>query len=65
MATRKPNPGVARDARISDEGLQRLAAHLEGGAKISDMVLAQWIRRYGDAARELLKRHGAYHKDLG
>ena len=65
MATRKPNPGVSRAARISDEGLQRLAAQLEHGVKISDMVLAQWIRRYGDAARELLKRHGAYHKDLG
>jgi hypothetical protein len=64
MKPRKAHPGVSRGERISDEGLRRLESHLQRGAKISDTVLAQWIKRYGDAARELLKQYGAYHTDL-
>ncbi|HEY9148321.1 MAG TPA: hypothetical protein VIQ22_04860 [Gammaproteobacteria bacterium] len=64
MTGRKPEPGVDRTQRISDEGLARLAAQLERGARPSDVVLAQWLRRYGVAARELLQRHGLYHARL-
>ncbi len=64
MNNRKSRPGVSREVRISDEGLRRLNAQLERGVKVSDVVLAQWIRRYGDAARDLLKQHGAYHSQL-
>jgi hypothetical protein len=52
------SPGISRDNRISDEGLQRLETLLQRGGQVSDTVLAQWIRRYGDAAREILRRHG-------
>lgn len=55
---RKPRPGVSREVRISDEGLQRLQALLERGPRPSQLVLAQWIRRYGDAARVLIERYG-------
>ncbi|MGB5261757.1 MAG: hypothetical protein WBO34_14730 [Gammaproteobacteria bacterium] len=52
------SPGISRDNRISDEGLQRLETLLQRGGQVSDAVLAQWIRRYGDAARKILRRHG-------
>lgn len=64
MKQRKPTPGVTRDERISEEGLQRLEAHLKSGARIGDAVLAQWIRRYGEAARELLKKYDCYTPGL-
>ena len=51
-------PGISRNDRISDEGLQRLEHILQRGGQISDAVLAQWIRRYGDAARDIIRRHG-------
>jgi len=51
-------PGISREHRISDEGLQRLERQLQRGGQISDAVLAQWISRYGDAAREIIARHG-------
>ena len=50
-------PGISRDNRISDEGLRRLEKQLQRGANISDAVLQQWIKRYGDAARELILRY--------
>jgi hypothetical protein len=53
-------PGISRDNRLSDEGLGRLESHLENGSQISDAVLSQWIRRYGDAARDVIRRHGRY-----
>ena len=52
------SPGISRDARISDEGLQRLEALMQRGGQISDAVLLQWIRRYGDAARSIIRKHG-------
>lgn len=55
---------MGRSERLSDEGLRRLEAQLERGNCPSDAVLAQWIRRYGDDARELLRRHGHYHPGL-
>ncbi len=57
MNRRKPLPGVNRTARLSDEGLQRLEKQLASGVKISDQVLEQWIKRYGDAAGEIIRRY--------
>ncbi len=51
------NPGVSRDNRISDEGLERLEKHLKGGTKMTQMVLEQWIKRYGEPARLLIKQY--------
>ncbi len=55
------DPGVSREKRISDEGLARLEKHLKLGAKINAQVLQQWVRRYGDDARDLLKK---YHREI-
>jgi len=54
----KSSPGVSREQRISDEGLLRLQKQLQHGARINHQVLRQWVKRYGDAARDLLKEHG-------
>ena len=54
----KPVPGVSREQRISDEGLARLEIQLQRGMKISVQVLQQWIKRYGEDARVLLKAYG-------
>jgi len=51
-------PGVSREKRISDEGLARLEKQLKLGININAQVLQQWIRRYGDDARVLLKKYG-------
>lgn len=58
-----PDPGVSREQRISDEGLSRLEKQLRSGRKISTQVLKQWIKRYGDDARQLLKRYGYEFND--
>ncbi|MDH3900418.1 MAG: hypothetical protein OEU51_05155 [Gammaproteobacteria bacterium] len=57
-------PGVSRQDRVSAAGLARLDRQLKSGSQISDPVLAQWIRRYGDAAREIIKANGRYRSDL-
>jgi hypothetical protein len=62
MTPRKPAPGVSRDARISDEGLQRLERQLKAGT-VSAAVLEQWVRRYGDAARELIDKYRPANDD--
>jgi hypothetical protein len=59
-----PNPGVSRTNRISDEGLSRLEKQLQRGSRISDPVLKQWIRRYGETAREIIRASGHYHDGL-
>lgn len=64
MPNHPPTPGVSRTDRISDEGLARLEAQLTRGAGISKVVLAQWIKRYGEPARELIKQHGRYDNEL-
>lgn len=51
------DPGVSREQRISDEGLARLEKQLKLGIKINAQVLRQWVRRYGVAARDLLKKY--------
>jgi len=55
-----PCPGVSRQSRLSDEGLQRLEKQLAAGLRIAPPVLAQWIKRYGESAREIIKLHGQY-----
>lgn len=62
--TRKTTPGVSREDRISDEGLERLEKHLAAGVKVSDVVLKQWIRRYGEHARKIIRQHGQYTDEL-
>ena len=54
MKDRQPLPGVSRTERLSDEGLQRLERQLAAGSQISDAVLAQWLRRYGESARAVI-----------
>jgi len=53
-----PRPGISRQQRLSDEGLQRLKKQLQSSAGISDQVLAQWIRRYGKDAETLILESG-------
>jgi len=64
MSGKQNNPGISRDDRISDEGLARLERQLEGRSQISDLVLSQWIKRYGDSAREIIRRYGRYKATL-
>jgi hypothetical protein len=58
MSDNQRTPGIEREARLSAEGLERLERLLQRGSQISDAVLAQWIRRYGEAARVIIARHG-------
>ena len=58
MSRHQPSPGVSRTDRISDQGLDRLQKQLASGVNVSEQVLAQWIRRYGVPARELIRQHG-------
>lgn len=62
MKEDKPVPGVSRQQRFCEEGLQRLHRQLTGGAAMTDQVLAQWIKRYGDAARDII-RHANRYRD--
>ncbi|MDX2457367.1 MAG: hypothetical protein QNL87_07655 [Gammaproteobacteria bacterium] len=64
MIGKNPTPGVSRTDRLSEEGLQRLNRQLASSSQISDAVLAQWIHRYGESARALIKLHGRYHDAL-
>ena len=57
MTAPESKPGVSREQRISDEGLQRLERQLQRGARISEPVLAQWIRRYGEPAKALIQKY--------
>ena len=52
-----PNPGISRAERISDDGLQRLERQLAAGNRLSEAVLQQWIRRYGEKARALIDQY--------
>lgn len=53
-----PTPGVSREQRLGDEGLQRLEQQLKSGRPPSAQVLQQWVRRYGEAAEKLILEHG-------
>jgi len=54
----KPRPGVSRENLISDDGLERLRKQLSKGPKMSQIVLKQWLKRYGDEARCVMKEFG-------
>ena len=58
------SPGISRQQRISDEGLARLEKQLLSGVRLSSVVLAQWVKRYGDSARELKLRHGQSYQEV-
>lgn len=57
MSEKNSTPGIDRQQRISDEGLQRLARQLQTGAKMSAAVRQQWIKRYGADAEALFARY--------
>lgn len=64
MSDKQPEPGVSRSDRLSNEGLLRLEKQLAAGIKMSQPVLAQWIKRYGQPARDLIKEHNRYSDEL-
>ena len=64
MKHKKPVPGVSRQDRLSGDGLARLEKQLEAGLNISSQVLAQWIKRYGNPAREIIKKHDRYRSEF-
>ncbi len=61
---RNPLPGVARADRISSRGLERLERHLRSGVRISNPVLVQWIKRYGEPALTLIRANGRLTAEL-
>ena len=61
---KKAEPGISRAERITDIGLDRLEKQLESGINISGVVLAQWIKRYGDSARRIIKKHHRYQESF-
>ncbi len=62
--SRRPQPGVSRERRLSEEGLQRLQRQLESSMRVSAPVLLQWVRRYGDEAVRLIERSGRMTEEL-
>lgn len=64
MIPKNPAPGVSRETRLSDEGLQRLEKQLASGVNISRPVLMQWIKRYGETARDIIKKYSQYRIDI-
>ena len=64
MKNRQPSPGVSRSKRISEEGLERLEKQLQSGPAPSRRILSQWIKRYGEPARELLRQYGKNTDEL-
>jgi hypothetical protein len=64
MTDSKPAPGVSRHERLSDEGLTRLEKQLASGVNISSPVLMQWIRRYGDRARLIIRKYKRYRPEF-
>ena len=64
MSKKTSSPGVSRAERLSDEGLQRLEKQLARGSKINVSVLTQWVRRYGEPAKEIIKQYGQYNAEL-
>ena len=64
MINNTPNPGVSREDRQSDEGLQRLENHLRNGSRMKPAILKQWIKRYGDSAKKLIIEYNQYNPDM-
>jgi hypothetical protein len=63
MNKNRPAPGVSRPERISDDGLARLEHQLASGINISPLVLAQWIKRYGEPAVAIIKKYQQHDPD--
>ncbi|VAW79002.1 hypothetical protein MNBD_GAMMA15-1532 [hydrothermal vent metagenome] len=61
MTRRKPMPGVSRETRLSEEGLQRLERQLNSGT-VSKAVLTQWVRRYGTDAQLIIDKYATLKK---
>jgi hypothetical protein len=57
MTSRYKSPGVSRENRISEQGLLRLEKQLSSTVKISQMVLDQWVLRYGEPAQQLIDKY--------
>ncbi len=57
MKSKKPLPGIARDNRIDEEGLRRLEQQLITGRRISQAVLDQWVKRYGEGANTIIEKY--------
>lgn len=57
------SPGISREHRIGDEGLARLEKQLIAGTRLSSTVLSQWVKRYGDSAKELIRRYGQSYQE--
>ncbi len=64
MSKKAAVPGVTRANRISDEGLRRLEKQLSSGTNVSALVLKQWIKRYGDEARVVIKKHSRFSAEM-
>ena len=64
MTDNKPTPGVTRNNRVSKQGLERLEKQLARGLKISRPILAQWIKRYGDPAKNIIKKYNLYSSEF-
>jgi len=64
MTDNKTTPGVSRYHRVSKEGLERLDKQLARGVKISHPVLAQWIKRYGDSARKIIRKYELHSSEF-
>ncbi len=62
--THKKSPGIARSTRNSEDSLSRLQKQLHAGMGISKPVLAQWIRRYGDSAKDIIIKYDYYSIEL-
>ena len=56
--SRRPHPGISRADRLSEEGLQRLQRQLASAMRVSEPVLLQWVRRYGEQAVALIEAQG-------
>ncbi len=57
LVSESHKPGVSREQRISGEGLKRLQKQLQSGVRISEFVLQQWVKRYGEAAIDIIKKY--------
>lgn len=64
MSDSNRQPGVSREQRVSDDGLERLEKHLKLGTRINPQVLKQWIRRYGKPAEALIRQYNQYSSEL-
>lgn len=62
--TTKPRPDAFPKRTTTDDGLAQLEKQLRTASAISESVLLQWIRRYGEAARVIMRRHGRNPEDI-